>query len=82
MTEGGESALFKHLFKSWTDKGQTQGLGTTYSVGKIGKAPVWIRYIFKNKMYNILKAGGYYYKNICNNIYNTLNMFFFISYSL
>lgn len=37
MSEGGESALFKHLFKSWKDKGQTQGLGTTHSVGKIGK---------------------------------------------
>ncbi|XP_056289651.1 villin-1 isoform X2 [Pseudoliparis swirei] len=37
MTEGGESAMFKHLFKSWRDKGQTQGLGTTYSVGKIAK---------------------------------------------
>ncbi|XP_041669918.1 villin-1 isoform X2 [Cheilinus undulatus] len=37
MTEGGESAMFKHLFKSWTDRGQTQGLGTTYSVGKIAK---------------------------------------------
>ncbi len=36
MSEGGESAIFKHLFKSWRDKGQTQGLGTTYSVGKIG----------------------------------------------
>lgn len=36
MTEGGESGMFKHLFKSWRDKGQTQGLGTTYSVGKIG----------------------------------------------
>ncbi|KAI3355290.1 hypothetical protein L3Q82_018145, partial [Scortum barcoo] len=37
MTEGGESALFKHMFKSWRDKGQTQGLGTTYTVGKIAK---------------------------------------------
>ncbi|XP_033494509.1 villin-1 isoform X1 [Epinephelus lanceolatus] len=37
MTEGGESAMFKHLFKSWRDKGQTQGLGTTYSMGKIAK---------------------------------------------
>lgn len=37
MAEGGESAMFKHLFKSWRDKGQTQGLGTTYSVGKIAK---------------------------------------------
>lgn len=36
MTEGGESAMFKHSFQSWRDKGQTQGLGTTYSVGKIG----------------------------------------------
>ncbi|XP_069368173.1 villin-1 isoform X3 [Paralichthys olivaceus] len=35
MSEGGESAMFKHLFKSWRDKGQTQGLGSTYSVGKI-----------------------------------------------
>ncbi|XP_039983459.1 villin-1 isoform X1 [Xiphias gladius] len=37
MSEGGESAMFKHLFKSWSDKGQTQGLGTTYSLGKIAK---------------------------------------------
>ncbi|XP_053268034.1 villin-1 isoform X1 [Pleuronectes platessa] len=37
MSEGGESAMFKHLFKSWIDKGQTQGLGSTYSVGKIAK---------------------------------------------
>lgn len=36
MSEGGESAMFKYLFKSWSDKGQTQGLGTTYSMGKIG----------------------------------------------
>uniref|UniRef100_A0A8C3AQE4 Villin like n=1 Tax=Cyclopterus lumpus TaxID=8103 RepID=A0A8C3AQE4_CYCLU len=26
MTDGGESAMFKHLFKSWRDRGQTQGL--------------------------------------------------------
>uniref|UniRef100_A0A8D3BUS1 Villin like n=1 Tax=Scophthalmus maximus TaxID=52904 RepID=A0A8D3BUS1_SCOMX len=37
MSEGGESAMFKYLFKSWSDKGQTQGLGTTYSMGKIAK---------------------------------------------
>ncbi|XP_036376713.1 advillin [Megalops cyprinoides] len=37
MTEGGESAMFKHLFKSWREKGQTQGLGKTYSMGKIAK---------------------------------------------
>uniref|UniRef100_A0A3Q3QCL8 HP domain-containing protein n=1 Tax=Monopterus albus TaxID=43700 RepID=A0A3Q3QCL8_MONAL len=37
MAEGGESAMFKHLFKSWRDKGQTQGLGTTHSMGKIAK---------------------------------------------
>ncbi|KAK1885026.1 Advillin [Dissostichus eleginoides] len=24
MTEGGESAMFKHMFKSWSDRGQTQ----------------------------------------------------------
>ncbi|KAL6097790.1 vill [Pungitius sinensis] len=37
MSEGGESAMFKHLFKSWRDKEQTQGLGATYNVGKIAK---------------------------------------------
>ncbi|CAI5673136.1 villin-1 isoform X3 [Oreochromis niloticus] len=37
MAEGAESAIFKHLFKSWTDKDQTQGLGTTHNVGKIAK---------------------------------------------
>lgn len=36
MSEGGESAMFKHLFKSWTEKGQTKGLGNTHTVGKIG----------------------------------------------
>ncbi|KAM8881902.1 villin-1 isoform 2-T2 [Synchiropus picturatus] len=37
MAEGGESAMFKQLFQSWTEKGQTQGLGTTHSFGKIAK---------------------------------------------
>ncbi|CAL8294161.1 unnamed protein product [Lota lota] len=37
MTEGGESAIFKHLFQSWRGKNQTQGLGNTYSAGKIAK---------------------------------------------
>ncbi|XP_010788854.1 advillin-like, partial [Notothenia coriiceps] len=37
MTEGGESAMFKHMFKSWSDRGQTQGLGSAYSMGKIAK---------------------------------------------
>ncbi|KAJ3611630.1 hypothetical protein NHX12_021645, partial [Muraenolepis orangiensis] len=37
MAEGGESAIFKHLFKSWMDMNQTQGLGSTYSTGKIAK---------------------------------------------
>ncbi|XP_037135577.1 villin-1 isoform X1 [Syngnathus acus] len=37
MCEGGESAMFKHLFKEWRDKNQTQGLGTTHNVGKIAK---------------------------------------------
>lgn len=36
MAEGGESAMFKQLFQSWRDKGQTQGLGTTHAVGRIG----------------------------------------------
>ncbi|XP_019745522.1 villin-1 [Hippocampus comes] len=37
MCEGGESAMFKHLFKEWRDKNQTQGLGATHGVGKIAK---------------------------------------------
>ncbi|XP_039522879.1 advillin isoform X1 [Pimephales promelas] len=37
MSEGGESAMFKHLFKSWKEKGQTQGLGKIHTVGKIAK---------------------------------------------
>uniref|UniRef100_A0A3B3BIV4 Villin-like n=1 Tax=Oryzias melastigma TaxID=30732 RepID=A0A3B3BIV4_ORYME len=37
MSEGGESAMFKQLFKSWTEKGQTKGLGSTHTVGKIAK---------------------------------------------
>ncbi|KAM3860692.1 advillin [Diretmus argenteus] len=37
MSEGGESAMFKHLFKSWREQGQTQGLGSAYSLGKIAK---------------------------------------------
>ncbi|CAL9698043.1 unnamed protein product [Knipowitschia caucasica] len=37
MSEGGETAMFKHLFKSWSDKGQTQGFGSTHTVGKIAK---------------------------------------------
>ncbi|KAJ4925357.1 hypothetical protein JOQ06_018089 [Pogonophryne albipinna] len=37
MTEGGESAMFKHMFKSWSDRGQTQGLGSAYRMGKIAK---------------------------------------------
>lgn len=38
MAEGGESAMFKQLFQSWREKGQTQGLGSTYSVGRTGTA--------------------------------------------
>ncbi|XP_051910058.1 villin-1 isoform X2 [Hippocampus zosterae] len=37
MCEGGESAMFKHLFKEWRDKNQTQGLGVTHGLGKIAK---------------------------------------------
>lgn len=36
MAEGAESAMFKQLFQSWREKGQTHGLGTTHSVGRIG----------------------------------------------
>ncbi|KAK3515554.1 hypothetical protein QTP70_024384 [Hemibagrus guttatus] len=37
MSEGAESAMFKQLFKSWKEKGQTQGLGKTYTRGQIAK---------------------------------------------
>ncbi|XP_030641839.1 villin-1 [Chanos chanos] len=37
VNEGAESALFKQLFQKWTVKGQTVGLGTTHSPGKIAK---------------------------------------------
>ncbi|XP_043939326.1 advillin-like isoform X2 [Protopterus annectens] len=37
VNDGAESALFKQLFKKWVTKDQTQGLGKTYSVGKIAK---------------------------------------------
>ncbi|XP_027025923.2 villin-1 [Tachysurus fulvidraco] len=37
MSDGAESAMFKQLFKSWTDKGQTQGLGKSYTRGQIAK---------------------------------------------
>ena len=36
MSEGAESAIFKHLFQSWRGKNQTMGLGSTYSKGRIG----------------------------------------------
>lgn len=38
MADGGESAMFKHLFKGWKEEGQTQGLGRAYSMSKIGMA--------------------------------------------
>ncbi|MEQ2235386.1 hypothetical protein ILYODFUR_001840, partial [Ilyodon furcidens] len=37
MSEGGESAMFKHLFKTWREKGQITGLGNTHTIGKIAK---------------------------------------------
>ncbi|KAK1173971.1 villin-1 [Acipenser oxyrinchus oxyrinchus] len=37
MNEDAESSMFKQLFKTWTEKGLTQGLGKTYSVGRIAK---------------------------------------------
>ncbi|XP_056321845.1 villin-1 [Danio aesculapii] len=37
VSEGAESSVFKQLFQKWTDKGQTVGMGTTHSAGKIAK---------------------------------------------
>ncbi|KAG1945200.1 villin-1 [Pimephales promelas] len=37
VSEGAESSVFKQLFQKWTDKGQTAGMGSTHSPGKIAK---------------------------------------------
>uniref|UniRef100_A0AAR2LJ50 Villin-1 n=1 Tax=Pygocentrus nattereri TaxID=42514 RepID=A0AAR2LJ50_PYGNA len=37
VNDGSESSVFKQLFSKWTVKGQTVGLGTTHSAGKIAK---------------------------------------------
>lgn len=37
INDGAESAMFKHLFKKWAEKDETQGLGKTHNVGKIAK---------------------------------------------
>uniref|UniRef100_A0A4W5P7V5 Villin-1 n=1 Tax=Hucho hucho TaxID=62062 RepID=A0A4W5P7V5_9TELE len=37
VNDGAESAVFKQLFQKWTVKGQTVGMGTTNSTGKIAK---------------------------------------------
>ncbi|XP_056611665.1 villin-1 [Triplophysa dalaica] len=37
VSESAESSVFKQLFQKWTDKGQTVGLGTTHTTGKIAK---------------------------------------------
>uniref|UniRef100_A0A672NS50 Villin-1 n=1 Tax=Sinocyclocheilus grahami TaxID=75366 RepID=A0A672NS50_SINGR len=37
VSEAAESSVFKQLFQKWTDKGQTAGLGSTHSPGKIAK---------------------------------------------
>uniref|UniRef100_A0A4W4GZR7 HP domain-containing protein n=1 Tax=Electrophorus electricus TaxID=8005 RepID=A0A4W4GZR7_ELEEL len=37
MSDGAESAMFKQLFKSWNEPGQTRGLGSTYTRGRIAK---------------------------------------------
>ncbi|XP_053569745.1 villin-like protein [Bombina bombina] len=37
MNDGAESAMFKQLFQNWKDFEETQGLGKSYSVGKIAK---------------------------------------------
>uniref|UniRef100_A0A4W4GVT1 HP domain-containing protein n=1 Tax=Electrophorus electricus TaxID=8005 RepID=A0A4W4GVT1_ELEEL len=37
ISDGAESAMFKQLFKSWNEPGQTRGLGSTYTRGRIAK---------------------------------------------
>ncbi|XP_036425180.1 villin-1 [Colossoma macropomum] len=37
VNDGSESSVFKQLFQKWTVKGQTVGLGTTHTPGKIAK---------------------------------------------
>ncbi|KAG7330957.1 hypothetical protein KOW79_004926 [Hemibagrus wyckioides] len=37
VNDGSESSVFKQLFQKWTVKGQTTGMGTTHTVGKIAK---------------------------------------------
>nr|XP_056712959.1 villin-like protein [Euleptes europaea] len=37
VNDGAESAMFKQLFKKWTGKEETQGLGKTHNIGKIAK---------------------------------------------
>ncbi|TSK92916.1 Villin-1 [Bagarius yarrelli] len=37
VNDGSESSVFKQLFQKWTVKGQTVGLGTTHTTGKIAK---------------------------------------------
>ncbi|XP_072541708.1 villin-1 [Salminus brasiliensis] len=37
VNDGSESSVFKQLFQKWTVKGQTVGMGTTHSPGKISK---------------------------------------------
>ncbi|XP_056590774.1 advillin [Triplophysa dalaica] len=39
VCDGGESALFKQLFKTWTVKDQTNGLGRTHAVGRVADVP-------------------------------------------
>lgn len=37
VIDGGEPSEFKSLFKGWKDQGQSNGLGTQYTVGRIAK---------------------------------------------
>uniref|UniRef100_A0A8C8SR12 Villin like n=1 Tax=Pelusios castaneus TaxID=367368 RepID=A0A8C8SR12_9SAUR len=37
VNDGAESAMFKQLFKRWTEKDETQGLGKAYTTSKIAK---------------------------------------------
>ncbi|XP_051958019.1 advillin isoform X1 [Xyrauchen texanus] len=39
ISDGGESALFKQLFKDWTVKDQTAGLGRIHTLGRVADVP-------------------------------------------
>lgn len=62
MSEGGESAMFKHLFKSWKEKDQTQGLGKIHTVGKIGDSSfiiIFVRVFMFQYCFSIIVYSSY-----------------------